>query len=111
MSDEREREPSAPPAPVMPPLWFKQSPVRLHPGEKRSVTLYADPASVPAGAIVEMEADAGLSLTLRSPEVPAPGARGYSTLQIVIRAKVTVEPGSRLLVQEPPVSTPANWRS
>lgn len=98
VSDEFETGPSAPPAPVVQPLWFKQSPVRLHPGEKRTVTLYADPAHVPVGAIVETEADPGLSLTLRSPEVPAPGARGYSTLQVVIRAKVTVEPGSRLVV-------------
>ena len=98
ISEESETEPSAPPAPVVRPLWFKQSPVRLHPGEKRSVTLYADPASVPVGAIVEIEADPGLSLTLRSPEVPAPGARGYSSVQVVIRAKVTVETGSRLVV-------------
>ena len=98
VSDESEREPPAPSAPVVQPLWFKQSPVRLHPGEKRTVTLYADPTSVPAGTIVEMEADPGLSLTLRTPEVPAPGARGYSALQVAIRAKVTVEPGSRLVV-------------
>ncbi len=98
VSDEFEREPPAPSAPVAQPLWFKQSPVRLHPGEKRTVTLYADPASVRPGTIVEMEADPGLSLTLRTHEVPAPGARGYSTLQVAIRAKVTVEPGSRLVV-------------
>ncbi len=98
MSDEFEREPPAPSAQVAQPLWFKQSPVRLHPGEKRTVTLYADPASVRPGTIVEMEADPGLSLTLRTHEVPAPGARGYSTLQVAIRAKVTVEPGSRLVV-------------
>ena len=98
VSDEFEREPPAPSAPVAQPLCFKQSPVRLHPGEKRTVTLYADPASVRPGTIVEMEADPGLSLTLRTHEVPAPGARGYSTLQVAIRAKVTVEPGSRLVV-------------
>jgi hypothetical protein len=98
VSDESEREPPIPPVPVVQPLWFKQSPVRLHPGEKRTVTLYADPTSVPAGTIVEMEADPGLSLTLRTPEVPKPGARGYGALQLAIRAKVTVEPGSRLVV-------------
>jgi hypothetical protein len=42
-------------------LRFKQSPVRLHPGEKRTVTLLADPA-------------------------------------LTVRARVTVEPGSRLTV-------------
>lgn len=45
-----------------------------------------------------MEADPGLSLTLRTPEVRKPGGRGYSALQVVVRAKVTVEPGSRLVV-------------
>jgi hypothetical protein len=98
VSDEFERQPPAPSAPVAQPLWFKQSPVRLHPGEKRTVTLYADPASVRPGTVVEMEADPGLSLTLRTHEFPAPGTRGYSTLQVAIRAKVTVEPGSRLVV-------------
>ena len=81
------------------PLWFKQSPVRLHPGEKRTVTLYADPTSVPPGTTVEIEADPGLIAARCAPhEVPEPGARGYSALQVAIRAKVTVEPGSRLVV-------------
>jgi hypothetical protein len=77
-------------------LWFKQSPIRLHPGEKRTVTLIADPAQVPPGTSVEMEADPGLSLLLRSSEVPRPGTRGYSTVQAHVRARVTVEPGARL---------------
>jgi hypothetical protein len=99
VSHESERElPSAPRAPAAQPLWFKQSPVRLHPGEKRTVTLYADPASVPVGSPVEMEADPGLSLTVRTPAVPQPSSRGYSVIQVVVRAKVTVEPGSRLVV-------------
>ncbi|HEY3726209.1 MAG TPA: hypothetical protein VGL51_03475 [Solirubrobacteraceae bacterium] len=97
-SGESETEPSASPAPAVQPLWFKQSPVRLHPGERRTVTLYADPTTVPAGSVVEMDADPGLSLTLRTPEVPSPGARGYSAVQVVVRAKVTVEPGSKLVV-------------
>ncbi len=98
VSRESQAVPSAPPVPEVRPFWFKQSPVRLHPGEKRTVTLYADPTTIPAGTGVEMEADPGLSLTLRTPEVPEPGGRGYATLQVVVRAKVTVEPGSRLMV-------------
>ena len=39
--------PAPPPAPAQ-ALWFKQSPVRLHPGEKRTVTLLADPTRVTA---------------------------------------------------------------
>jgi len=97
-SGESETEPSAPPTPPAQALWFKQSPIRLHPGEKRTATLYADPTTIPAGTVVEMDADPGLSLTVRTPEVPSPGARGYSALQVVVRAKVTVEPGSKLMV-------------
>ncbi|HET6865611.1 MAG TPA: hypothetical protein VFH80_06795 [Solirubrobacteraceae bacterium] len=79
-------------------LWFKQSPIRLHPGEKRTVTLIADPARVPAGSPVDIEADPGLSVVLRASVVPAPGARGRSTIQAHVRARVTVEPGARLAV-------------
>ena len=92
-----ERAPAQPPAPT-PALWFKQSPVRLHPGEKRTVTLLADPAQVPPGTVVEIEADPGLTVTLRPDALPEPGARGYSTLQAHVRARVTVEPGARLAV-------------
>jgi hypothetical protein len=79
-------------------LWFKQSPVRLHPGEQRDVTLLADPTRVPPGTEVEIEADAGLTVTLRLTEIPEPGARGHSAVQARVRARVTVEPGSRLTV-------------
>jgi hypothetical protein len=80
------------------PLRFKQSPVRLYPGEKRTVTLLANPASVPPGTPVEIEADPGLTVTLRPAEIPEPGIRGISTVQLSVRARVTVEPGSRLTV-------------
>src|SRR4051794_24014152 len=90
-----ERAPAQPPAPA-PALWFKQSPVRLHPGEKRTVTLLADPAQVPPGSAVEIEADPGLTVTLRADAFPDPGARGHSTLQAHLRVRVTVEPGALL---------------
>ncbi len=80
------------------PLRFRQSPVRLHPGEKRTVTLLANPTSVPPGTKIEIEADPGLTVTLRQTEVPEPGSRGVSTVPMNIRARVTVEPGSRLTV-------------
>lgn len=79
-------------------LWFKQSPLRLHPGEKRSVTLLADPGCVAAGTSVEIEADTGLSVQLRAAAIPQPGARGLSVVPLQVRARVTVEPGSRLTV-------------
>lgn len=96
-SAEEERAPAEPTAPA-PPLWFKQSPVRLHPGEKRTVTLFADPDRVQPGAAVDIEADSGLTVTLRSDTVPPPSARGTCAIAANIRARVTVEPGSRLVV-------------
>ena len=87
-----------PPAPAAQALYFKQSPVRLHPGEKRTVTLLADPERVEPGTPVEIEADPGLNVILRTDTIPEPGVRGYSTVQAHIRARVTVEPGSRLTV-------------
>ena len=92
-----ERVPAAPPAQAQ-ALWFKQSPVRLHPGEKRTVTLQADPTLVAPGTEVEIEADPGLTVTLRADAIPEPGSRGYSTVPVNVRARVTVEPGARLAV-------------
>lgn len=94
-SDERLSPPKESPGPA---LWFKQSPIRLHPGEKRTVTLMADPARLAPGTPIEIEADPGLSVALHKPELPQPRARGYSSAQARVRARVTVEPGSRLAV-------------
>ena len=101
--EEAEPAPSAeravpPPAAAAQALYFKQSPVRLHPGEKRTVTLLADPEHVEPGTPVEIEADPGLNVILRTDTIPEPGVRGYSTVQAHVRARVTVEPGSRLTV-------------
>lgn len=79
-------------------LRSKQSPIRLHPGEKRTVTLLADPAQVHVGSKVEIEADQGLTVKLQRDDMPKPGARGVSSVQMSVRARVTVEPGSRLAV-------------
>ncbi|MFZ0091508.1 MAG: hypothetical protein WAL63_18515 [Solirubrobacteraceae bacterium] len=95
--EDSELAPTQPPAPAR-ALWFKQTPVRLHPGEKRTVTLLADPAQIEPGAPVEIEADPGLTVALRIAAIPAPGARGHSTVSVAVRARVTVEPGSRLSV-------------
>ena len=86
------------PAPVRAGLRFKQSPIRLHPGEARTITLLADPALIDPGTPVEIETDPGLTVTLRTDTIPEPGARGYSAVAANIRAKVTVEPGSTLSV-------------
>jgi hypothetical protein len=79
-------------------MWFKRSPLRLHSGETRTVTLLADPEQIPPGSLVEIETDPGLNVSLRNDTIPEPGARGISTLAAAVRARVTVEPGSRLSV-------------
>jgi hypothetical protein len=80
-------------------LRFKQSPIRLHPGEKRTVTVLAYPAQVPPGTAIEFEGDPGLTVTVGKPVIPEPGARGQSAVHAAVRARVTVEPGSRLTMQ------------
>jgi hypothetical protein len=77
---------------------FKQSPVRLHPGEDRSVSLVIDPAQVPPGSPVAVTADAGLRLKFWEDAVPAPNRSGWSRLTGTLRARVSVDPGSRLIV-------------
>ena len=62
------------------------------------MTLLANPELIAPGTPVEIEADPGLTVMLRAEQIPTPGARGYSTVQADVRAKVTVEPGSRLSV-------------
>jgi len=97
--DFDERESAEPPtSPVVAVLFFKQSPIRMHPGEQRTITIHADPDQVPAGTQLQVDCDPGLSLSLRSTEFSEPGARGLCAIAGSIRAKVIVEPGSRLIV-------------
>jgi hypothetical protein len=77
---------------------FKQSPVRLHPGEQRTVSLLFDPARVRPGTPIELATDPGLSLRLRQTEVPEPVAGGWSRVSGALRALATAQPGSRLSV-------------
>jgi hypothetical protein len=94
-----EREPAEPSSPpVLAALFFKQSPIRLHPGEQRTITIHANPDQVPTGTPLQVDIDPGLSLSLRSDEFPEPGARGLCAIAGSIRARVTAAPGSRLTV-------------
>ena len=79
-------------------LRFKQSPVRLHPGEDRGVSLVIDPAQVPPGTPVAVTADAGLRLKFWEDTVPEPNRGGWSRLTGTLRARVIVDPGARLTV-------------
>jgi hypothetical protein len=75
---------------------FKQSPVRLHPGEQRRVSLLFHPARVPPGTAIEAATDPGLSLSLWPRQVPKPGTRGWSRVSGTLRALVSADPGARL---------------
>jgi hypothetical protein len=77
---------------------FRRSPVRLHPGETRTVSLVFDPTQLPPGTPVQLVTDPGLTVSLPRTVVPAPQKRGWSRLSGWVRAKVSVDPGSRLSV-------------
>jgi hypothetical protein len=103
--EERQRQETVPPLAAQPPglaldaaMRFKQSPIRLHPGEQRTVSLLFDPKRVAPGAPIEIATDPGLSLSLWRAEVPTPGARGWSRVSGSVRALVSAEPGSQLSV-------------
>jgi hypothetical protein len=92
-----ERGPAADAA-LVGALRFKQSPVRLHPGEDRSVSLVIDPVQAPPGSPVAVTADAGLRLKFWEDAVPEPNRSGWSRLTGTLRARVSVDPGARLTV-------------
>jgi hypothetical protein len=105
-AEERERGETASPPPsgaasaLVPEtaMRFKQSPIRVHPGEQRTVSLLFDPARVDAGTPIEIATDPGLSLSLWRHEVPPPGARGWARVSGSLRALVSAEPGEELSV-------------
>ncbi|MGI8512424.1 MAG: hypothetical protein ACR2NH_07325, partial [Solirubrobacteraceae bacterium] len=87
-----------PPAPAALALRFKRSPIRLHPGEARGTSLLIDPDRVAPGTPLVLAADAGLWVRAARATVPEPGARGYARIAVDLRARVSVDPGSRLSV-------------
>jgi hypothetical protein len=92
-------EPATPqPAVAVAALRFKQTLVRLHPGERRGVSLLINPIEIPAGTPVHVAADTGLTLTLHADTVPEPLRGGWSRLDANLRCKVSSDPGARLSV-------------
>jgi hypothetical protein len=79
-------------------LRFKRSPLRLHPGETRGISLVFDPRRLPPGTAVQVATDPGLTVSMPVLEVPPPQKSGWSRLSGFVRAKVSVDPGSRLFV-------------
>lgn len=99
----QEREGGPPPGPgtlaaVDTAMRFKRSPVRLHPGEQRTISLLLDPARVPPGTPIEIATDPGLSLRLSRQEAPEPVLGGWSRVRGTLRALVSAEPGAQLSV-------------
>ena len=96
-----DRDVDAPAAPQAQPaaaLRFKQALVRLHPGERRGVSLLIDPSEIAPGTPVHLAADSALTLTLHQPTVPAPLRGGWSRLDANLRCRVSSDPGARLSV-------------
>jgi hypothetical protein len=77
---------------------FKQTPIRLHPGEQRTVSLLFDSTRIAPGTPIEIATDPGLSLSLSRQEVPAAGARGWARVSGTLRALVSATPGARLSI-------------
>jgi hypothetical protein len=98
-TDATDRDPQAPEPVLGGAIRFKQSPVRLHPGEERRVSLIIDPQRVPVGTPISVQADPGLRCGLAGEGVvPDPNRSGWSRLSGSLRARVTVDPGQRLTV-------------
>jgi hypothetical protein len=93
---ESPPEPAAP-APSV-PLRFKQSLVRLHPGERRGVSLLIDPVRIVPGTPIHVAVDAALGVNLWTDAVPEPVRGGWSRVSANLRCRVSAEPGARLSV-------------
>jgi hypothetical protein len=84
---------------MAPAMRFTRSPVRLHPGETRGVSLIVDPQRIPVGTSVLIHADPGIRFKpWGEAMVPESNRGGWSRLSGSLRARVTVEPGERLVV-------------
>jgi hypothetical protein len=86
----------SPPAPSA--IRFRQSLIRLHPGERRGISLLIDPHRITPGTAVKVALDTGLWINLASESVPDPNRSGWSRIDANLRARVTCDPGSRLTV-------------
>jgi hypothetical protein len=86
------------PQPVLAAMRFKQTLVRLHPGERRGVSIVFDPEQILPGTAVHVAVDPGLSIHLHADTVPEPVRSGWSRLDVNLRCRVSAEPGARLSV-------------
>jgi hypothetical protein len=81
------------------PMRFKQSPLRLRPGEQRTFSILFDPTRVAEGAEISLSIEPGLSARLRGTgRVPAAKGRSWVRAGGRVRALASAEPGSRLIL-------------
>jgi hypothetical protein len=80
------------------PLRFKQAFIRMHPGERRGVSILIDPQRIASGTTVHVAVDPGLGINLWSSAVPDPNRSGWSRIDANLRCRVSAEPGARLSV-------------
>ena len=76
---------------------FKQSPIRVHPGEQLGLFRFSSIPRVTPGTLIEIATDPGLSLSLLAPG-GAGAERGWSRVSGSMRALVSAESGSQLSV-------------
>ena len=77
---------------------FRQALVRLHPGERRGVSILVDPERIAPGTPVHVAVDPGLWINLASDVVPDPLRAGWSRIDSNLRVRVSADPGARLSV-------------
>jgi cytoskeletal protein RodZ len=77
---------------------FKQALVRLHPGERRGISLLIDPQQIPPETPITVSVDTGLAVTPTTDHVPEPNRSGWSRIDIGLRARVSCDPGAKLTV-------------
>jgi hypothetical protein len=80
------------------PLRFKQALLRMHPGERRGISLLVDPARIAPGTPVHVVVDPALGVNLWSDAVPEPVRGGWSRVSANLRCRVSADPGARLSV-------------
>ena len=97
-SEQTDREFVGHTTELMPAIRFKQALVRLHPGERRGMSLLIDPARIAPGIAVNVAVDPGLWINLASEVVPAPVRAGWSRIGANLRVRVSADPGARLSV-------------
>jgi hypothetical protein len=96
--DADQTDVAEPPPGLAAAMRFKQTLVRLHPGERRGVSIVFDPEQILPGTSVHVAVDPGLSIHLHADAVPEPVRGGWSRLDVNLRCRVTAEPGARLSV-------------